>query len=138
MRKIVLAFALSAAGSAVPAAAQVINLSCVEALVAVGHPELAGVFSFVPEIDNATAFADLLARDAAAQKKFIAKVEKDLKKARGITVWDHDVLRAMVTLYGSPLGETLHKPAPKVITRMAELVASPTITLEEMTARRKG
>src|SRR5205807_2646903 len=65
---------------ATPAKAQqVLNLSCVEALVAVGESRLAGVFAFVAEKDETSAFADLLVHDKGALKKFMAKADKDFK-----------------------------------------------------------
>ena len=117
---------------------QVLNLSCVEALVAVGRPELAGVFSFVKESDAPMAFADFVARDKKAFKKFFGKLEADAKLAMSLTAWDHLAVTALVSLHGSPLGETLdHKPAPVQIQRLAELSQLPTITLEQMTSMRR-
>jgi hypothetical protein len=126
-------------GAAAHAAApgQMLNLSCVEALVSVGRPELAGVFSFVAEKDAPAAFADLLAHDKKAFKKFVSKLEGDYKTAQSLTAWDHEAAAALVALYGSPLGETLEKPKPAVIQRLAELTAAPSIPLEQMTARRR-
>lgn len=120
-----------------PAGAQMINLGCVDALAAVGHADLAGVFSFIPEKDGPAAFADFMVRNRKALKKFLAKAEKDLKEVKGVSIWDRQALQFAVSIYGSPLGETLEKPAPKFVARMVELAAAPALSLAEMTARRR-
>lgn len=136
MKALVLALALAAAAPA--AANQILSLSCVEALVSIGRPELAGVFSFVPEKDAPSAFADLTARDKKTLKKYIAKLESDFKLAQSLTNWDHEAVTALVVLYGSPLAETLpSKAKPEQIQRLAQLAGAPTIPLEQMTARRR-
>ncbi len=127
----------SRAGAQASESAHLLDLSCVEALVSVDQARLAGVFSFIAEKDAVAAFADLLARDPGSLKKFLAKVEKDLSQALGISKWDRDALAAVMTLYGSPLGDTLPKPAPKVVTRIGELTQAPVMPLEQITARRK-
>ena len=116
---------------------QMLNLSCMQALVAVDQADLAGVFSFISEKDSPMAFADLLAHNKKALKKFVAKADKDLKAVSGIAAWDHDVFQAMISIYSSPLGETLDKPDAKVMAHLAELAHSPTLTLDQMTARRR-
>ena len=118
--------------------AGMINLSCVEALAATGRTDLAGIFSFVAEKDSHAAFGDLLARDPKTMKKFLAKLDKDLRKAGGISVWDQQVLLFVGTIYASPLAETLPKPSSKVSDKIAKLSAAKTMTLEELTARRRS
>ena len=120
-----------------PQGGHILELGCLEALVAVDQARLAGVFAFIPEKDTLSAFADLLARDPAALKKYVAKVEADLKGAFGISQWDRDALVGVITLYGSPLADTFSKPAPKVVTRISELTQAPVLPLEQITARRK-
>lgn len=139
MTRAAFAALLACAAAAAPAASQgVINLSCVEALTAVGEADLAGVFSFVPEKDSAAAFADLTARNPKALKKFVAKVEADYKAAKGISAWDKAVLRGVLGLYASPLADTLKKPGGKVLSRITELAALPALTLEAITAARRA
>ena len=118
-------------------AQQVLNLSCVEALVAVGESRLAGVFAFVAEKDEPAAFADLLVHDKGALKKFVAKADKDFKDANGITQWDRDALAAAVSVFGSPLGETVEKPSAKMVGHLIELTRAPALTLEQLNAKRK-
>lgn len=128
----------SAAVSAeAPAAMQMLNLSCVEALASVDEAGLAGVFSFIPDKDSPAAFADLLVHNKKATKKFLAKVEKDLKSSGGISLWDHQSLQFALAIYASPLAETLEKPAGKTVSKITELAAAPTLSLEELTARRR-
>jgi hypothetical protein len=131
-----LGVSLWAWGAEVPQA-QIINLSCVEALASVGQAAIAGVFSFIPEKDSPAAFADLLAHNRKAMKKFLAKAEKDLKEVSGVSIWDHQALQFTLLIYGSPLAETLEKPSTGLISRISELVAAPVLTLEQMTARRR-
>lgn len=136
MKKVLLAAALVVCAASSDAA-QMLNLSCVEALVAVMRPELAGVFSFIKEEDAPRAFADMVARDKKALKKYLGKLEDDFKLTQSLTPWDRDAAGALVALYGSPLAETLeNKPKPQQVQRLAELAAAPTIPLEQMTARR--
>ena len=117
--------------------AQMLNLSCVEALVAIGQASLAGVFSFIPEKDAPAAFADLLVHDRKALKKFLAKLRKDRKDAGGITTWDHEAVAFAVSIYGSPLAETLDKPGASVLAELDELARLKTLSLQDMTARRR-
>lgn len=134
MKLLLLALMLAAPAGA----AQILSLSCVEALVSIERPELAGVFSFVSEKDAPVAFADLVARDKKTLKKYVAKLEADYKLSTSLTEWDREATVALVALYGSPLVETLeHKPKPELVQRLAQLAAAPTIPLEQMTARRR-
>lgn len=128
----------SAAGvpEAPGSSAHMLNLSCVEALVAIGHSELAGVFSFISEKDTPAAFADLIVHDKKARKKYTAKLERDFKAAQALTQWDHDALVMILSIYGSPLAETLQKPGTRQMGRLAELGQAPTTTLDQMTAKR--
>lgn len=120
-----------------PKSMQMINLSCMEALVAIDQADLAGVFSFIQEKDGPAAFADLVVHDKYALKKFLGKVEKDYKLVAGVSSWDHDVIQFALSIYMSPLAETLHNPGKKVIARMGELLAAPARTLQEIATRRQ-
>lgn len=137
---LVLSAVLLAAGagsSEAPRPAQLINLSCVEALAAVDQAALAGVFSYIAEKDGPAAFADLIIHDKKALKKFMAKCEKDLHEVKGVSVWDHEALQQALSIYGSPLGETLEKLSSKMAGKITELIGAPVLTLEEMTLRRR-
>lgn len=136
MRRLLLAIFLM--GAAVPAGAQqVLGLSCMDALIAAGRAELAGVFSFIPEKDSAAAFADLLVHNKDAMKKYLGRVESDLKVAGGINVWDHETIVLVAQIYASPMAETLLKPAAKTTAKLSELTLAPTLPLDQLTARRK-
>ena len=144
MRHAIRLFALFAlaAGALGPAATAgdpggVLNLSCVDALVAVDRAGLAGVFSFIAEKDSPAAFADLAVHEPKALKKYLAKVEQDLAAAAGITSWDHEAILTVLALLQGPLAETLRKPSAKVLARLNELSLAPTVTLDIVTARRK-
>ncbi|MFA6003251.1 MAG: hypothetical protein WC881_04210 [Elusimicrobiota bacterium] len=115
----------------------VLNLNCVEALVAVEHTALAGVFSFVSEKDSNAAFADLVAHDGKALKKYVAKLEKDVKASAGITAWDHDTVLLALGLFTGPVADTLEKPGKSLMEKLTQLSMKPTMTLEQITAQRK-
>ena len=119
------------------AAQGVINLSCMEALVAIDEPGLAGVFSFIPEKDSPAAFADLVAHRGKALKKYAAKLEADFKAAGGITPWDHETALFVVALFSGPLAATLEQPSAKLQAKLAELSLAPALSLEQVAARRK-
>ncbi len=141
MRRAVLIAALFAS-TTLPASAQrsqVMDLSIMEALVAVGHADMAGIFSFISEKDSAPAFADFLLRNEKSRKKYIAKVDKDVKKAGGLTAWDHAVLQDVVSVYGSPMGKTLpNKASAKEILHMVNLAGTPTLSLDQISAKRRS
>lgn len=118
-------------------AGQMLNLSCVEGLVAIGMPQLAGVFSFVPEKDAPAAFGDLIVHDKKALKKYVAKLEKDMKEAGGISAWDHQAVAFAQQVYASPLAETIEKPGASVLARLDTASRAPTMSLQDMTARRR-
>ena len=144
MRRLVLTCLLLLAAAVPPRAqqavsGQVLNLSCMEALVAIGRRELAGIFYFVPEKDAPQAFADFLMHDKKSLKLFVAKVAKDKKAAAGVAAWDRETLTLAIALYESPLKSTLADPGEKVIVEMRELAAAPVVPLELLeNARRKG
>jgi hypothetical protein len=146
MRSVILAVALAVAAlpsarsapasEASPATGGLINLSCMEALAAIEQPALAGVFSFVPEKDSPAAFADLVAHDSKAMKKYVAKLDKDYRAAAGITTWDHDAVMFAISLFSGPADPALAKPAAKVLSHLTELSLAPRLTLEAVTAKR--
>lgn len=118
-----------------PRDAQVLNLSCVEALVSIDQSKLAGVFSFVPEKDAPAAFADLLVHDRKALKKWLKKVQKD-NKIGGVSTWDHEVAVFALQIYASPIAETIEKPG-ELKDELSTLVLAPVLSLEQLTARRR-
>jgi hypothetical protein len=120
-----------------PAPGGVLNLSCMEALAAIGQPNLAGVFSFISEKDSPAAFADMTAHDAKALKRYVAKVDKDFKAAGGVTTWDHEALMFVLALHAGPLAATFQKPSSSVVDRINALSLAPTLSLEAVAARRK-
>ena len=115
MTTLILAAALAAGAAAAaapdPTPGGVLNLSCMEALAAIGQPHLAGVFSFISEKDSPAAFADLIAHDGKALKRYVEKVDQDFKAAGGITTWDHEALMFALALYSGPLASTFEKPS---------------------------
>ena len=131
----------SAAPVGAPAAGShatgMMSLSLIEALAAVRQPQLAGIFSFVAEVDAPFAFADFLARDQKSLKAYLGKLGDDRKAADGLTEWDHEVCASLVNLYGLPIAATFGVPEPKRMTQINECVLAPVIPLEVLVARRK-
>lgn len=124
------------AGGMVPAANAtngVVNPSCMEALAATDQPHLAGVFAFIPEKDIGAAFADLLARSRPAMRRYLSKLERDGKKAKGLTSWDHDVVVQVLGLYSTSFAGVADEGYKK---RLSKLSLLPTIPLAEMTQKR--
>lgn len=120
-----------------PDSGGVVDLSLVEALAAIKQPELAGVFSFVPDKYSSFAFADLMARDKKSLKRFLGKLKADRKAAGGLTAWDHAVCATLVNLYASPLSVSFVKPDHKRMSAINECVLSPVVELSEIVAKRK-
>ena len=131
----------SAAKPSAPSSAMssggLVSLSLVEALAAVKQPQLAGIFSFVSENDAPFAFADLMARDKKAMKRYLEKLDDDRKVANGLTGWDHAVCASLVNLYASPIAATFGAPDAKAMSKINQCVLVPVVPLEEIAARRK-
>jgi len=119
-----------------PDSAGMVNLSLIDALAAIRQPQLAGVFSFIPEKYSTFAFADLMARDKKALKHFLGKLQSDLKDAKGLTGWDHEVCATLVNLYASPLSESFGKPDAKRMKKINECVLAPEVPLSDIVSRR--
>lgn len=142
MTTLILAAALAAGVAAAPASGPsvqgaVLDLNCMEALAAIGQPHLAGVFSFISEKDSSAAFADLVAHDGKALKKYVEKMDKDFKAAGGVTDWDHEALMFALGLFSGPLAQTLEKPSSRILARLNELSLAPKLSLEVVASRRK-
>lgn len=139
---LLLALALPSAAAApavvpTPDAGGMVNLSLVDALTAIEEPQLAGIFSFIPEKYSTFAFADLMARDKKALKRYLGKLQADLKSAAGLTGWDHEVCATLVNLYASPLSASFEKPDAKRMSRINECVLAPAVQLSDIVAKRK-
>lgn len=130
----------AAAPKAVPTASAgpaVVNLSLIEAVAAIELPQITGLFAFIAEQDASFAFADVVARDPKALKKYVKKLQADQKAANGLTAWDHEVCATLVNLYASALGATLGKPDAKKMAFINECVLTPVVPLSEIVSRRK-
>jgi len=87
----------------VPVQAQVINLSLLEALVAVDAATWRGSSASSPRNATSMAMADYLAHNHKALKKFLKKVERDLKEVQGINDWDRQVILFLVGINGGDI-----------------------------------
>lgn len=132
--------AAAPAPKAVPAASAgpaVVNLSLIEAIAAIELPQVTGLFAFIAEQDAPFAFADLIARDPKAMKKYLNKLADDKKLSSGITDWDHQVCATLVNLYASSMGAMLGRPTEKHSKFINECVLAPVVPLSEIVSRRK-
>ena len=114
-----------------------INLSLVEALTAVKEPGLAGVFTYISEDNAPTAFADYVARDGHALKRYLDKLDDDRKAAKGLTNWDHMVCAMLVNFYASAAGGIFGRPDVKRMSKINQCLLTPIVTLESLVAARK-
>ena len=119
-----------------PAAPGIISMSLMEGLVAVGRPELAGVFAYVPSEQDTVAFADLLLRDRSALKAFLKKADKDRKAFGVINAWDKDVcLHIVAATAGS--GQAGLRPLSKSqLDRVSSLSLTNGVALQFIVERR--
>lgn len=132
--------AARAAAPRVPTASagpSVVNLSLIEGISAIELPQVTGLFSFIAEQDASFAFADLVARDPKAMKRYLNKLRDDKKLSNGLTAWDHEVCATLVNLYASSLGAALTKPKKKDFEFINECVLAPVVPLSEIVSRRK-
>ena len=119
-------------------AQEMLSASLIEALAAIEKPELGGLFTYVGEKDAPTAFADLIARDPKAMKRYTAKLAEDNKVAKGQTAWDHQVCATLVNYYaGGGAMPGVKKLDAKRLKTLNECVLAPVLELQEMVSRRK-
>ncbi len=130
-----LAFLLIAGTTA--RAQEILSGSLIEALQAVEKPELGGVFTYVGEKNAPIAFADLIARDAKAMKRYTAKLAVDKKAAGGLTAWDHQVCGTLVNHYASGAQMPgIKRPDKKRLKALNNCVLTPVIELQDIVQRR--
>ena len=110
--------------------------SLIEALTAVGKPELGGVFTYIGEKNAPLAFADLIARDRKAMKRYTGKLGDDWKAAGGLTAWDHEVCATLVNHYAGGEMPGIKKPDAKRLKALNACVLSPVMELQEIVSRR--
>ncbi len=112
-------------------AQEILSGSLIEALKAVEKPELGGVFTYVGEKNAPSAFADLIARDAKAMKRYTAKLAVDKKAAGGLTAWDHQVCATLVTHYaGGAQMPGIKRPDKKRLKALNDCVLAPVMELQ--------
>ncbi len=111
--------------------------SLIEALTVVGKPDLGGVFTYVGDKNAPRAFADLIARDAKAMKRYTAKLTADLKAAGGLTAWDHEVCATLVNHYAGPALPGIKKPNAKEFKALNDCVLAPLLDLQAIVSRRR-
>jgi hypothetical protein len=118
-------------------AQEMVSASLIEALAAIEKPELGGLFSYVGEKNGPAAFADLVARDAKAMKRYTAKLDSDMKVANGLAAWDHEVCATLVNYYAGMAMPGVKRPDAKRMKSLNACVLSPVLELQEIVARRK-
>jgi len=117
-------------------AQEMLGGSLIEALAAVGKPELGGVFTYVGEANSPRAFADLIARDRKAMKRYTNKLAGDMKAAGGLTAWDHQVCATLVTYYAGAAAPGIKRPDAKRLKAFNECLLAPTLELSVIVERR--
>ena len=97
-----------------------------------------GVFTYIGTQNAPRTFADLVARDPKAMKRYTGKLMKDLKAAGGLTAWDHEVCATLVNHYaGGTEMPGIKKPDAKRLKALNDCVLAPVMELEEIVVRRK-
>jgi hypothetical protein len=128
---VALALALAPCASA---QSGLVSGSLIDALAAIGKPELGGLFAYIGEENSPRAFADLIVKDQKALKKYSNKLKGDLKAAGGTTAWDHEACAALVTYYST---NAEHRPKTKVLKHINEAVLAPIKERSDIQAGRK-
>jgi hypothetical protein len=108
-----------------PRHGRVVNLECVETLIGIGEPELAGVFTFISDGDSAPALADLLVHKEKDLKRFINREKKMLKKSGTIPPWNRDVAGYVLSIYANPPAGTPEPPSKSVMKDLVDLYGAP-------------
>ena len=128
---------LSPLFAATAARAQVIlSGSLIEALMAIGKPELGGVFTYVGEKNSPSAFADLIARDVKSMKRYTSKLGDDRKAAGGLTAWDHQVCATLVNYYAGAAMPGIKKTDAKRLKELNACVLSSVVELQDIVSKR--
>ncbi len=117
-------------------AQEILGGSLIEALTAIRKPELGGVFTYVGEQNAPRAFADMIARDSKAMKRYTAKLMSDRKVAGGLTAWDHQVCATLVNHYAGAAMPGLKKPDAKRLKALNDCVLTPVMELQDIVTRR--
>ena len=122
----------------VPTQQQIINLSLIEALVAIDATKLSGVFAFVPREQSSMAMADYLMHDRKALKKFVKKGERDFKQVQGINEWDREVYLYLVGINsGRFLPAGVERVPKKWLKRIHRMSLARPLPLQVIAQRRK-
>jgi hypothetical protein len=117
-------------------AQEMLSGSLIEALAAVGKSELGGVFTYVGDKNAPSAFADLIARDLKAMKRYTNKLSDDRKAAGGLTPWDHQVCATLVNYYAGVPMPGIKKPDDKRLKALNDCVLSSVVELSVIVERR--
>lgn len=132
---VVLLLSLLLAGTAARAQ-EILSGSLIEALKAIEKPELGGVFTYVGDKNAPTAFADLIARDPKAMKRYTAKLGDDRKAAGGLTAWDHQVCATLVNYYAGGAMPGIKRPDAKRLKALNDCVLTPVMELQDIVSKR--
>jgi hypothetical protein len=123
----------------IPNAPQIINFGLLEALSAIGHADLAGVFAFIPEEQAPMAMADFLLRNRKALKRFVKKSERDKKKVEAISIWDKHVFMYLTGMVNSgQMPPTMKKVPQRWISRIHALMLAPGLPLQAIVQKREA
>jgi hypothetical protein len=135
----------SAASSALPVQAPPppapptgnVDLSLIDTLDAIGEPQLGGVFKYISDQYAPFAFAEILAADKKAMKRFLAKIDDDHKAAGGISQWEKTVCAVLVNTYQNTPDDDPLKPDKKRMSVINRCMLVPVVTFQEILMRRR-
>ena len=117
-------------------AQDILSGALIEALAAIGKPELGGVFTYVGNQNAPRAFADLIARDPKAMKRYTGKLTDDRKAAGGLTAWDHQVCATLVNYYAGAAMPGIKRPDAKRLKALNDCVLAPVMELQDIVQKR--
>lgn len=116
---------------------QMLDLNLMEALIAAGAVDLAGVFGFVPPESAPAALADYLLHDRKALKRLLKKERKDIKEAGGINAWDKMVFISLLQIHNAGLVPPgVERLSKKEELEVSDIVLARAMSLQEMNATR--
>lgn len=114
-----------------------VDLSLIDTLDAIGEPQLGGLFKYVSDQYAPFAFAEILAADKKAMKRFLGKIDEDHKTAGGISQWEKTVCAVLVNTYQNTPDDDPLKPDKKRMSQINKCMLVPVVSFQEILMRRR-
>jgi len=112
-----------------------IDGSLIDAVNSIDQPELVAVFAYMPMRNQPSAFAELMTRDHSGLKRYAAKLTNDLKKAGGLTAWDHEVCAVLINRFNNVVDKS-GLPDKKRMSAINQCILSKVLSLNEVLMKR--